>query len=257
MSTNKKIEGLLNDFAQGNLAKEDVVARLRESLYADLEHTKLDVDRQARNGQAEVIFGENKTPQQIEQIIRGMMEKEIPVLATRVAPQKAEIVLFELPNLHYCFVSETLTLQEDLTIYEKKDAGNVTIVTAGTSDLKVAMEAQKTLQVMGHKTTLISDVGVAGIHRLVPRLEDIRQADVAIVIAGMEGALASVVGGIVDVPIIAVPTSVGYGANFGGLSALLGMLTSCAGGITVVNIDNGFGAASAAARILNKLEIKG
>jgi NCAIR mutase (PurE)-related protein len=256
MSTNRKIEDLLNDFASGHLAKEDVIKRLRESLYAELEHTKLDIDRQARNGQAEVIFGENKSAQQIVEIIRSMQEQNIPVLATRIAADKAELVLSEMPGLHYCSTSETLSLQEDLSIYERAMAGNVVIVTAGTSDLKVAMEARKTLQVMGHKTTLISDVGVAGIHRLVPRLGDIQKADVAIVIAGMEGALASVVGGIVDVPIIAVPTSVGYGANFGGLSALLGMLTSCAGGITVVNIDNGFGAASAAIRIVNKLKTK-
>lgn len=238
---------LLAEVRNGTLGVEEGVERLRDLPYMDLGHTKFDLHRALRNGFPEVVFGEGKTPEQIGDIFAGVGDR-VNVLATRVSPQKADHVLAVCPDAEYNAPGRTLTLVRSPIDYRE---GEIAIVTAGTSDLPVAEEAHATCEMLGSRASIVSDVGVAGIHRLLDRLEDIRKARVLIVIAGMEGALASVMGGLVSQPIIAVPTSVGYGASFSGLSALLGMLTSCASGVTVVNIDNGFGAACAACKINN------
>ena len=241
------IAKLLSDVRDGNLDVEQGVEQLRDLPFVDLGHTKFDLHRALRNGFPEVIYGEGKTPQQVGEIF-ARMGQHTNILATRVSPVMAEHVQSVCPDAEYNALGRTLTLVRKLI--EQKQ-GEIAIITAGTSDLPVAEEAKETCRMLGSRVRLISDVGVAGIHRLLDRLPEIRTARVIIVVAGMEGALASVVGGLVPQPIVAVPTSVGYGAAFGGLSALLGMLTSCASGVTVVNIDNGFGAACAACKINN------
>jgi hypothetical protein len=186
----------------------------------------------------------------VAEIFRHMQDHG-NILATRVSDEMADFVCSVFPDVHYNRLGRTLTYVVKEEIAWRK--GEIAIITAGTSDLMVAEEAKVTCEMLGSRAKIVSDVGVAGIHRLFHRMEDIRKASVLIIVAGMEGALSSVVGGLVEQPVIAVPTSVGYGANFSGLSALLGMLTSCAAGVTVVNIDNGFGAACAACRIHNLL----
>ena len=242
-----RLKELLNSIREGKTDVEDGIARLRDLPFADVGHTKFDTHRLLRNGFPEVIYAERKTPEQVADIFINLKEK-CSVLATRVSPDTAEYVLKILPDVEYNKLGRTLSYVKDEIEYKK---GEVRIITAGTSDLPIAEEALVTCRMFGCRAEIISDVGVAGIHRLFDKLSEIRKAKVIIVIAGMEGALAGVVGGLVSQPVIAVPTSVGYGAAFGGVSALLGMLTSCAGGITVVNIDNGFGAACAAMRIIN------
>ncbi|GAB1537352.1 nickel pincer cofactor biosynthesis protein LarB [Geovibrio sp. ADMFC3] len=242
-----RLKELLNSIREGKTGVEDGIARLRDLPFADVGHTKFDTHRLLRNGFPEVIYAESKTPEQVADIFINLKEK-CSVLATRVSPDTAEYVLKILPDVEYNKLGRTLSYVKDEIEYKK---GEVRIITAGTSDLPIAEEALVTCRMFGCRAEIISDVGVAGIHRLFDKLSEIRKAKVIIVIAGMEGALAGVVGGLVSQPVIAVPTSVGYGAAFGGVSALLGMLTSCAGGITVVNIDNGFGAACAAMRIIN------
>lgn len=241
---------LLEQVRDGGLGVEDGLDRLRDLPYMDLGHTKIDLHRVLRNGFPEVIYAEGKTSEQVTEIFSRMAERS-NVLATRVSDEAARQVLENNKNAEYNPVGRTLSYCKNDIVYRE---GEVGIITAGTSDLSVAEEARVTCEMLGSKATIISDVGVAGIHRLFDRLDQIRKAKVLIVVAGMEGALSSVVGGLVDLPIIAVPTSVGYGANFSGLSALLGMLTSCASGVTVVNIDNGFGAACAACKINNLLD---
>ena len=198
-------------------------------------------------GFPEVIYGEGKTPEQVGEIFSRMGEHE-NILATRVSADMAAKVQAACPDVEYNAMGRTLTLIRRPIEFRERE---IAIVTAGTSDLPVAEEARATCEMLGSHAFIISDVGVAGIHRLLDRISDIRKARVVIVIAGMEGALASVIGGLIPQPIVAVPTSVGYGASLSGLSALLGMLTSCASGVTVVNIDNGFGAACAACKINN------
>lgn len=241
------LKRLLADIRDGKMDVEDGVERLRDLPFTDLGHTRFDLHRVLRNGFPEVIYGEGKTPEQVEQIFTRMGGRT-NILATRVSPEMADHVRSECPDAEYNELGRTLSLTRNPVKYRE---GSICIVTAGTSDLPVAEEARVTCEMFGSHATVISDVGVAGIHRLLDRLDEIRKARVLIVIAGMEGALASVIGGLVPQPIVAVPTSVGYGAAFSGLSALLGMLTSCAGGVTVVNIDNGFGAACAACKINN------
>jgi NCAIR mutase (PurE)-related protein len=238
---------LLTEIRDGKLDVAEGVERLRDLPYTDLGHTKFDLHRALRNGFPEVVYAEGKTPEQVGDIFTRM-DGHTNILATRVSAEMAAHVQSLCPDAEYNALGRTLTLVRKSIDY--KD-GKIAIITAGTSDLPVAEEARVTCEMLGSKAEVISDVGVAGIHRLLHRLPEIRAARVIIVIAGMEGALASVIGGLVSQPIVAVPTSVGYGAAFSGLSALLGMLTSCAGGITVVNIDNGFGAACAACRINN------
>jgi len=244
----KQIQQLLEDVSSGKCNTEDAMQTLRNLPYQDIGHTKIDHHRSLRNGFPEVIYGAGKTPQQITEIFKAMMPKG-NVLVTRASAEAAEAVKKLSPEINYSPLSKTITYRNHPIEY---GTGKILIVTAGTSDLPVAEEAQVTADMLGNKTEIISDVGVAGIHRLFGSLEKIKEASVIIVVAGMEGALSSVIGGLVDIPLIAVPTSVGYGAAFDGIAALLGMLTSCAAGITVVNIDNGFGAACAANRIVRK-----
>lgn len=215
----------------------------------DLGFAQLDLERESRTGFPEVIYGEGKTAEQLLAIFEKLHENGNIVLATRVSADKAELVISQFPQAIYDNRGRTLIIgKPEQALYP----GYVAIVCAGTSDLPVALEAEVTAQALGSRTELISDVGVAGLHRLIDKIDLIRQANVIIVIAGMEGALPSVVGGLVSKPIIAVPTSVGYGTSYNGLSALLGMLNSCASGISVVNIDNGYGAGYQAG-LINKL----
>lgn len=250
MATNEMLKTLLQDVADGKVDVEQGLDQLRDLPFRDIGHTKIDLHRSLRNGFPEVIYGAGKTPQQVVEIFEHMAGHN-NILATRVSADMAEQVLDRFPDAEYNELGRTLTLSaKEISYYQ----GEIGIITAGTSDLDVAEEARVTCEMLGSRASVISDIGVAGIHRLLDRMDVIRNYSVLIVIAGMEGALASVIGGLVEQPIIAVPTSVGYGANFSGLSALLGMLTSCASGVTVVNIDNGFGAACAASRINRLLD---
>ncbi len=213
---------------------------------SDTAHSTLDPGRLERQGFPEVIYCEGKTAGQIADNLVALAAANGHAFGTRLPEDRARDVISAVPEACYDPVTRTITLGEP----PAEGPGWVAVVSAGTSDLPVAGEAAQTLRFLGHKVLRIHDVGVAGIHRLHARIEEIRGASVVIVAAGMEGALPSVVGGLVSAPVIAVPTSVGYGASFHGLAALLGMLNSCAAGLTVVNIDNGFGAAIAAHRIL-------
>ena len=217
------------------------------SLFANLDH-----ERSARSGLPEVVYAESKTPEQVALILAALYEKAGSALATRADNAHFEAVQKHLPEARYHALARLITAGAPLR-QPATDDPYAAVVCAGTSDLPVAEEAAITLEWAGWPVQRVTDVGVAGIHRLFAVEDVLREAAVCIVVAGMEGALPSVVGGRIPAPIIAVPTSVGYGANFGGLSALLGMLTACAPGITVVNIDNGFGAAAAAHRILRQL----
>ncbi|HEX6971529.1 MAG TPA: nickel pincer cofactor biosynthesis protein LarB [Limnochordia bacterium] len=219
----------------------------------DLGFARLDLERAARLGHAEVVYAAGKTPEQLAEILAGLAEaSDRPVLATRASPEAFAAVRRAVPQAEYHPLPRAIVVAAHKA---PPPVGRIAVVSAGTADLPVAEEAALTAELLGSRVERIWDVGVAGLHRLLRRLEEIRRANVVIVVAGMEGALPSVVGGLVDAPLIAVPTSVGYGANFGGLSSLLAMLTSCAPGIVVVNIDNGFGAAVAAHRI-NRLAAK-
>lgn len=238
---------LIQKIQSGEIEPEKALELLATLPFADLGEAKVDVHRHLRQGFPEVIFGEGKTPGQIAKIAARLSEGGGPVLVTRVSPQASEQVLESLPGAVYDPSSRTLVYNRDKV--KPLGKGTILVISAGTGDLPVAEEASVTAEVMGNKVERLYDVGVAGIHRLFSHLELIREARVIIVVAGMEGALASVVGGIVSVPVIAVPTSVGYGASFNGLAALLGMLNSCASNVAVVNIDNGFGAAAFASAI--------
>ena len=240
------IQNILEALEKGELKAADALLSLHDLPFTDLGHTKIDNHRSLRNGYPEVIYGEYKSVQQVFDIFQAMLQKQSNILATRVSEEMAARIAAICPTAIYNTIARTLYYEHEPL---PKTESSIVIVTAGTADLPVAEEAQVTALALGNKVSLISDVGVAGIHRLFAYIDAIRQARVVIVIAGMEGALASVVAGLVDIPVIAVPTSVGYGASFGGLSALLAMLTSCANGVTVVNIDNGFGAAFAASQI--------
>ncbi|QJT08733.1 nickel pincer cofactor biosynthesis protein LarB [Oceanidesulfovibrio marinus] len=245
MDAHDTLRRLLTEIRDGNLDVDKGMEQLRDFPVMDIGHTKIDLHRALRNGFPEVIYGEGKTPEQIGEIFERMGE-HANVLGTRVSPEAAAHVQSICPDVLYNALARTLTCARHEIDYRE---GEVVIVTAGTSDLPVAEEARVTCEMLGSHARVISDVGVAGIHRLLDRLDDIRPAQVIIVVAGMEGALASVIGGLVSQPIVAVPTSVGYGASLSGFTALMGMLTSCASGVTVVNIDNGFGAACAACKI--------
>ena len=210
----------------------------------------IDQHRNLRTGEAEVIFGQSKTPEQIAGIVTHMMHENARILVTRASEEAYEAVKEVAPEAVYEKLSKIIMVGK--IPVPKEGKGTIAVVTAGTSDIPVAEEAALTAEFFGDKVDRVYDVGVAGIHRLFGKIDQIRSADVIIVIAGMEGALASVVGGLVEVPVIAVPTSVGYGASFGGLAALLSMLNSCANGIGVVNIDNGYGAACLANKIMKR-----
>lgn len=217
-----------------------------EASFVDLGFARVDVDRRRRTGFPEVIFGQGKTPAQVAQIARVILEHDPVLLATRVSREQFEAVATEFPSAVFHEAARCLTIQRDPLPRRRCP---IAVVAAGTSDLPVAEEAAVTLEVFGNRVERIFDAGVAGLHRLLVETDRLRECAAVIVVAGMEGALPSVVAGLVDKPIIAVPTSTGYGASFGGLAALLGMLNSCGSGVTVVNIDNGFGAAYAAATI--------
>jgi pyridinium-3,5-biscarboxylic acid mononucleotide synthase len=212
----------------------------------DLGHSRLDTDREARTGDPEVVYGAGKTPQQLVDILRTLHERhrDRAVLATRVTDEGIAALVDALPDLVVDPVAHAVTIGSPPVA-----RGNVTVVSAGTSDARVAAEVALTARVFGAGVHQVNDVGVSGLHRILAARDDLVAADCLVVVAGMEGALPSVVGGLVGVPLVAVPTSVGYGASFGGLAALLGMLNSCAPGVTVVNIDNGFGAGVFAARV--------
>jgi len=220
------------------------LARLKDLPFAKLGYATLDTHRQLRVGFPEVVFGERKTVDQLAGLIDALQERRQPVLMTRLSPEKGEALSRLYPKGRYHAAARIFEIRTG-----RMRAGQVAVVTAGTSDVPVAEEAGVTAEALGAKVTRIYDVGVAGIHRLLRRREEIQRAQVAVVVAGMEGALASAVGGLVGIPVVAVPTSVGYGANFQGLSALLAMLNSCAPNVAVTNIDNGFGAGFYAALI--------
>lgn len=254
------LEQLLKDVQAGALDPQEAKRLLEEQAKReadgkvdDLGFAQLDLDREKRTGFPEVIYGLGKTAEQLAAIFQRLQLHADRVLATRVDAAKAEYVLAVVDGVQYHATAQALTWFKK-PILQVND-GYVAVVCAGTADLPVAEEAAVTLECMGNHVERVYDVGVAGIHRLFRRLSVIREANVIIVVAGMEGALASVVGGLVAKPVIAVPTSVGYGTSFGGVSALLTMLNSCANGITVVNIDNGYGAGYSAGRI-NKLMSK-
>ncbi|MDF2441661.1 MAG: pyridinium-3,5-biscarboxylic acid mononucleotide synthase, partial [Abditibacteriota bacterium] len=230
---------------------EAAMSALRDLPFEDLGFAKVDHHRAIRQGFPEVIYSPGKTPTQVAQIAQRLHEGGATVLASRADQRTFEAVRELLPTAQYREVARLVVVSGETAPHLPGTAG---VLCAGTSDLPVAEEAAATLEAMGATVVRITDVGVAGIQRLLSQLPNIRRCDILIVAAGMEGALPSAVGGLVDVPVIAVPTSVGYGANFGGLAALLGMLNSCANGVTVVNIDNGFGAAAFAATVLNLMK---
>lgn len=237
---------LLRDVAAGKTTVEDALLALKQAPYRDLGFAKLDGHRGLRQGAAEVIYGAGKTGLQIAQIAENMLENgERTVLITRMSQEKADVVKNRVP-LEYDPAAQFGLAGEKPEITGK---GTILVVTGGTSDVPVAEEAARTAEALGNEVMRLYDVGVAGLHRLLSHLDEIMRARVIIAIAGMEGALASVIGGLADCPVLAVPTSVGYGASLGGLSALLSMLNSCASGVSVVNIDNGFGAGFLASRI--------
>lgn len=245
----KKIEKLLTRVRDGSIEIDEAFQYLTELPFKDLGFAKIDNHREIRTGYPEIIFGQGKTPLQVKEIIQFQLKTGNNILATRVTSQMYDEVKKVTADAIYHESARCITIRMREPVYPDT---SIAVVTAGTSDLPVADEAVVTAEILDNKVTKIVDVGVAGIHRLFDKIDEIRKARVVIVIAGMEGALPSVVGGLVDKPVIAVPTSIGYGANFGGISALLGMLTSCASGISVVNIDNGFGAGYVASMI-NKL----
>ena len=237
---------LLERVRDGSISVDDALLELKKEPFEDIGFAKIDYHRRLRQGAAEVIYGAGKTPEQIAGILRAMREKgERTVLVTRLSPEAAGELQQAFP-LRYEKTARIGILGE---LPEPSGRGNVVVATGGTSDIPVAEEAALTAEVLGNRVTRLYDVGVAGLHRLLSHMDELMGASVIVAIAGMEGALASVIGGLVDCPVIAVPTSVGYGTAFGGLSALLSMLNSCAAGVSVVNIDNGFGAGFLASRI--------
>ena len=242
----QEIRAMLEQVAQGTMRVDDAVLKLKKAPYEDLGFAKIDTHRALRQGAAEVIYGAGKTARQIAEIASAMYEKgQKTILITRMDQEKADFVAEKLP-LKYDAMSRVGIVGEMPAITGN---GTIVVATGGTSDVPVAEEAALTAEALGNRVVRLYDVGVAGLHRLLSHLDEIMDARVIVAIAGMEGALASVIGGLADCPVIAVPTSVGYGANFGGLSALLSMLNSCASGTSVVNIDNGFGAGYLASMI--------
>lgn len=247
-----QIKQILEAIAQGKTSVSDGIEALRGFPFETVDgYAVLDNQRELRTGFPEVIFGQGKTDQQIIEIFLRLKAKNPNVMASRVTPEVYERIRAALPFATYDPVARILFTKE---VTAAKPG--ITVVTAGTGDIPVAEEAALTAELMGNAVKRIYDVGVSGLHRLIHRLPEIQQATVLIVVAGMEGALASVVGGLVQCPVIAVPTSIGYGASFNGLAALLAMLNSCANGVSVVNIDNGYGAGCIAARI-NRLSAAG
>jgi pyridinium-3,5-biscarboxylic acid mononucleotide synthase len=242
----EQLETLLAEVAAGRLAPGAALERLRHLPFEDLPFARIDHHRALRQGFPEVVFCEGKTTDQVVAICERLQAATGTFLGTRASAEMAERLKARFPALAWHPVARVVHLGGE---WPARHTGTILVVSAGTSDLPVAEEAAIVADAFGHTVDRLIDVGVAGIHRLLAATDQLQRARVVIVVAGMEGALPSVVGGIVSVPVIAVPTSIGYGAAFGGLAALLGMLNSCAAGVTVVNIDNGFGAAAAASRI--------
>ena len=257
----KDIKQLLEQVKNNDVSVDEAADLLRELPYKDMGFANIDNHRALRTGYPEVIFCQGKTPHQIRDIMVELVKKGGNIMGTRATTADYEAVKEALPQAVYFEMARIIAVLDgetsarcgigEASVKEYNDLPTVAVVTAGTADISVAEEAAVTADILGNKVNRIYDVGVAGIHRLFDKLSKIREADVVIAVAGMEGALASVVGGLVDSPLIAVPTSIGYGANLGGISALLSMLNSCANGVAVVNIDNGFGAAYMAA-VINK-----
>jgi hypothetical protein len=245
----EQLEALLADVAAGRLTPEAAVTTLRHLPFEDLSFARIDHHRALRQGHPEVVFCEGKTADQVVAICERLEAATGGFLGTRVPEATAAALRVRFPGLSWNPLARTVHLPPPTQPGPARSTRTTLVVSAGTSDLPVAEEAAAVSEAFGHSVERLNDVGVAGLHRLLAASEQLARASVIIVVAGMEGALPSVVGGLVAVPVIAVPTSVGYGASFGGLAALLAMLNSCAAGITVVNIDNGFGAAAAAARI--------
>lgn len=244
------LKTMLNSVRQGGLSVDDALQLLRQLPFQDIGCAQIDHHRHLRQGMPEMVFGEGKTAEQIMAITAAMSDRGSNILVTRLDKEKAGQIIQAFPAACYHAEARCLTLEHRPP--EQRGKGTILVVSAGTSDIPVVAEALVTARFLGNQVEQIYDVGVAGIHRLLARSEQLAAAAVIIVVAGMEGALPSVVGGLVDKPVIAVPTSVGYGASFGGIAALLGMLNSCAAGVTVVNIDNGFGAACAAS-LMNRV----
>jgi len=246
--TAEQLEALLADVAAGRIAPVAALEKLRHLPFEDLAFARIDHHRELRQGQPEVVFCEGKTPEQVVAICERLEAASGSFLGTRANEGLAARLKSRFPGMVWNQLARTVHLPAAES-RKPVSTERILVVSAGTSDLPVAEEAAVVAEAYGHTVERLVDVGVAGLHRLLAAGDQLRRARVVIVVAGMEGALPSVVGGIVAVPVIAVPTSVGYGASFGGLAALLGMLNSCAAGVTVVNIDNGFGAAAAASRI--------
>jgi len=245
----ESIRELFEQVREGKLSPDEAVSRLRHLPFEDLGFAKVDHHRALRIGMPEVIFGQGKTPAQVAGIFANLAKHSRNVLATRADEKQFAAVKKKVRSVEYHELARAIVLQRERKKYGK---GSITVVSAGTSDIPVAEEALVTAELMGNDVQHLYDVGVAGVHRLLANRERLAQARVLIVCAGMEGALPSVVGGLVGVPVIAVPTSVGYGAAFQGVAALLGMMNSCASNVSVVNIDNGFGAGYVAS-LINRL----
>jgi NCAIR mutase (PurE)-related protein len=244
--TRNDLEKLLNEVRDGKKSTEEALDVLKNFPYTDLGFARIDNHREIRTGYPEIVYCAGKTSAQVAAIFRAMAERENNILGTRADENMYLEVKSIIPDAVYYKVARIISVQKKIPA---RPQTGIAVVTAGTSDIPVAEEAAVTAELLGNNVIRIFDAGVAGIHRLVDKIPEIRKCRVVVVIAGMEGALASVVGGLVSIPVIAVPTSVGYGANFGGISALLAMLTSCSAGVTVVNIDNGFGAGFSASMI--------
>ena len=249
MASRHDILSVLQDVQSGALTPEDALTRLKLAPFEDLGYAKVDYHRAVRQGVPEVIYGQSKTKEQISGILTAMEKRGcINILVTRIPQETADYLAQTFPLQYEPLAKLAVVLPQEIP-----GRGSIVVATGGTSDIGVAEEAAITAETLGNHVTRLYDVGVAGLHRLLSNLEPLMSARVVIAVAGMEGALASVLGGLVDCPVIAVPTSVGYGASFGGVSALLSMLNSCASGVSVVNIDNGFGAGYLASRI-NQME---
>lgn len=246
-----EVQEILAKVKNGSLSMEEAERLLKRQPFEDLGYAKLDTHRKIRSGFAEVIFCSGKADDHLIQIVGKLYEEEGEVFGTRASEKQYEMLRKIYPELQYDKISRIIKIEKD----GKEKAGKIAVCTAGTADIAVAEEAAQTAEYFGSNVERIYDVGVSGLHRLLARLDQIQSANCVIAIAGMEGALASVIGGLVDKPVIAVPTSVGYGANMHGLSALLTMINSCANGIAVVNIDNGYGAGYMATQI-NRLGVK-
>jgi NCAIR mutase (PurE)-related protein len=245
-----EIRDILEKYKDGEMNLVEALSHFTKQGIEEMGFATIDTDRLHRTGLPEVIYAEGKTKEQVQLIAERMFNKGIDILATRANPEIYDAIKSVIPDALYNPLARTISFKHTTSEYIPKQ-GYIVVVSAGTSDLPVAEEAAETARFLNNRVETVYDVGVAGIHRLFNKLDLIRNARVIIVVAGMEGALASVIGGLVDKPVIGVPTSIGYGANFQGLSALLSMLNSCASGVSVVNIDNGFGAACQASLINN------